>query len=51
MTPYQLFLLVVLVLWPAAIMGLLFLMARLERYESRAVRIRFGDRVVGEPEG
>jgi hypothetical protein len=71
-TPYQLFLLVVLVLWPAAIMGLLFLMARLERYESRAaaatpqeaglepvagqspereVRIRFGDRVVGEPEG
>ena len=71
MTPYQLFLLLVLVLWPAAIMGLLFLMARLERYEARVgaanpqeaglepvageapereVRIRFGDRVVGEPD-
>jgi hypothetical protein len=35
MTAYQLFLLVVLVLWPPAIMGLLFLMARLERFESR----------------
>jgi hypothetical protein len=71
MTAYQLFLLLVLLLWPPAIMGLLFLMARLERFESRAgastpeeaglepvagespereVRIRFGDRVVGEPE-
>jgi hypothetical protein len=36
MTAYQLFLLLVLILWPPAIMGLLFLMARLERYESRA---------------
>lgn len=35
MTGYQLFLLCVLILWPAAIMGLLFLMSRLERYESR----------------
>jgi hypothetical protein len=35
MTGYQLFLLAVLVLWPLAIMGLLFLMSRLERYESR----------------
>jgi hypothetical protein len=36
MTAYQLFLLSVLVLWPPAIMGLLFLMAKLEHYESRA---------------
>jgi hypothetical protein len=32
MTPYQLFLLVVLVLWPFAVIGLLFLMTRLENY-------------------
>lgn len=72
MTGYQLFLLCVLILWPLAIMGLLFLMSRLERYESRAgastpeeaglepvtgsapereVRIVFGDKVIGEPEG
>jgi hypothetical protein len=34
-TGYQLFLLVVLVAWPAAIFGLLFAMSRLERYERR----------------
>lgn len=33
MTGYQLFLLCVLFLWPLAIVGLLFLMSRLERYE------------------
>jgi hypothetical protein len=32
MTPYQIFLLCVLVLWPFAIVALLFLMSRLERY-------------------
>lgn len=69
MTAYQLFLLAVLVLWPVAIMGVLFLMSRLENYVNttdastpadaglepvsgeapeREVRIRFGDRVVGE---
>jgi hypothetical protein len=32
MTPYQIFLLFVLVLWPFAIVALLFLMSRLERY-------------------
>jgi hypothetical protein len=32
MTPYQLFLLLVLILWPLAIMSLLFLMSRLESY-------------------
>jgi NADH:ubiquinone oxidoreductase subunit 3 (subunit A) len=31
MTGYQLFLLCVLILWPLAIMGMLFLMSRLER--------------------
>ncbi len=72
MTAYQLFLLCVLILWPLAIMGMLFLMTRLERFESRAgattpeqaglepvagsppereVRIVFGDKVVGEPDG
>jgi hypothetical protein len=35
MTPYQIFLVCVLVLWPFAILGLLFLMSRLERYERR----------------
>jgi hypothetical protein len=35
-TGYQLFLLSVLVLWPLAIVGLLFLMSRLEEYEKRA---------------
>lgn len=35
MTPYQLFLLVVLVAWPLAIFGLLMLMSRLERFVSR----------------
>ena len=33
---YRLFLLVVLVLWPVAIMGLLFLMSKLEHYVNRA---------------
>ena len=32
MTPYQIFLLCVLLLWPFAIVALLFLMSRLERY-------------------
>jgi hypothetical protein len=35
LTPYQLFLVTVLVLWPVGIAGLLFLMARLERYVQR----------------
>ena len=35
MTPYQLFLLVVLLLWPVAIIGLLFLMTKLENYVKR----------------
>ncbi len=35
MTGYRLFLLSVLVLWPLAIVGLLFLMSRLEEYEKR----------------
>jgi hypothetical protein len=34
-TPYQLFLLVILILWPFGTIGLLFLMARLERYVAR----------------
>lgn len=34
-TPYQVFLLVVLVSWPFAIVGLLFLMVRLENYVER----------------
>jgi hypothetical protein len=34
-TGYQLFLLCVLVAWPLAIVGLLFLMSRLEEYERR----------------
>ena len=33
---YRLFLLVVLVLWPVAIMGLLFLMSKLESYVNRS---------------
>ena len=32
MTPYQLLLLVVLVLWPFVILGMLFLMSKLEDY-------------------
>ncbi|HET7481407.1 MAG TPA: hypothetical protein VFK89_00965 [Actinomycetota bacterium] len=35
MTAYQLLLLVVLVVWPAIIFGLLFLMSRLENYVNR----------------
>ncbi len=35
MTPYQLFLLGVLLLWPVAIVGLLFLMTKLEDYVKR----------------
>jgi len=34
-TPYQLFLLVVLVSWPIVIFGMLFLMHRLENYVNR----------------
>jgi hypothetical protein len=33
---YRLFLLVVLVLWPVAIIGLLFLMSKLENYVNRS---------------
>ena len=36
MTGYQLFLVCVLGVWPLAIVGLLFLMSRLERWEERA---------------
>ena len=35
MTPYQLFLLAILIVWPFGIIGLLFMMARLERYVER----------------
>ena len=35
MTPYQLFLLAVLILWPFMIIGLLFLMSKLEQYVNR----------------
>lgn len=35
MTPYQVFLLIVLITWPFAIVGLLFLMTRLENYVGR----------------
>ena len=35
MTPYQVFLLGVLLLWPVAIIGLLFLMTKLENYVKR----------------
>ncbi len=35
MTSYQLFLAAVLVLWPLVIIGLLFLMSRLENYVAR----------------
>jgi hypothetical protein len=34
-TPYQFFLAVILVLWPLGIIGLLFLMARMERFVDR----------------
>jgi hypothetical protein len=34
-TPYQIFLLIVLITWPFAIVGLLFLMSRLENYVAR----------------
>ena len=71
MTPYQILLLCILVLWPVVIFGILFLMSRLETYVNRLdadspeeaglepvagespereVQIRFGDRIVGEPE-
>jgi hypothetical protein len=36
MSPYQLFLLAVLVLWPFFILGLLFLMSRLEEHVDRS---------------
>jgi hypothetical protein len=36
MTPYQIFLLLVLILWPFAILGLLYLMSRLESYVKRS---------------
>ncbi len=35
MTAYQVFLLVVLALWPVVIFGMLFLMSRLENYVNR----------------
>ncbi|HEY7875726.1 MAG TPA: hypothetical protein VIG64_11465 [Actinomycetota bacterium] len=35
MTPYQWFLLAVLITWPLAIVGLLFLMSKLEAYVER----------------
>lgn len=35
MTPYQLFLLAVLILWPLVIAGLLVVMSRLEGYVAR----------------
>lgn len=35
MTPYQVFLLIVLITWPFVIMGTLFLMHRLENYVRR----------------
>ena len=34
-TPYQVFLGVVMLLWPLAIVGLLYLMSKLERYVNR----------------
>jgi hypothetical protein len=34
-TPYQVFLLIVIITWPFAIVGLLFLMSRLENYVGR----------------
>ncbi len=36
MSPYQLFLVGVLILWPLAIFALLYLMSGLERYVSRS---------------
>lgn len=36
MTRYQVFLLVILLLWPLIIMGVLFLMSRLESYVNRS---------------
>lgn len=72
MTGYRIFLLVILLLWPLIIMGVLFLMSRLETYVNRSdahspeeaglspvegasdekeVRIRFGDTVIGAPDG
>jgi hypothetical protein len=35
MTPYQILLLILLVAWPLAIFGVLFLMQRLEHYVAR----------------
>lgn len=34
-TPYQVFLLAVLIVWPLVIVGILFLMSRLEAYVQR----------------
>ena len=72
MTGYRIFLLVILLLWPLVIMGVLFLMSRLENYvnhsdasspqeagldpvqgtaEDKEVRIRFGDQIIGAPDG
>ncbi len=36
MTPYQLFLLAVMVLWPLVIIGILWFMSRLEKYVNRS---------------
>jgi hypothetical protein len=36
-TPYRIFLLIMLVTWPFIIFGLLFLMGRLEAYVNRSV--------------
>lgn len=36
MTQYQIFLLVILLLWPLIIMGMLFAMSRLETYVNRS---------------
>lgn len=35
MTPYQVLLLIILILWPIAIAGVLFLMSKLEEYVRR----------------
>ena len=37
MSPYQIFLLAMLVLWPFFILGLLFLMSRLESFVNKSV--------------
>jgi hypothetical protein len=48
MTLYQLFLLVVLVIWPIAIFVLLFLMDRLESYVAR-IRVEHPEQAGLEP--